>query len=473
VYELVEVFVKRMIRRARVFSTVSIAIASTVFALAQSARPGTPLGYTPGALPTSLRVAAATPGTAIQHVVIIMKENRSFDEYFGRFPGADGATRGTMSNGQTVDLGETPDPMPNDINHEPTDWETAYHGGAMDGFDKEPGAFSASGQNLAYSQMFEQDIPNYWKYARRYGLGDRFFSAYKGASFANNLFAVAGQSGQYDSSLGGRYIYNLPYSARKSKLGPWGCDDPADTLVTMTTSDGSRSSAFPCFGFRSMPNILEESGVSWSMYGANHTSGFAHNALDSLRQIRYDPAMWSHVKRASDFTNDVRLGRLPAVTWIASPHNEHPPDSACSGENETVRYVNAIMNSPQWPTTAIFVFWDEWGGFYDHVAPPQIDSTSYGFRTPLLVISPYSKLGLSSDGGSVVHTFFSQESTLKFIETNWSLPSLTPRDQNANNMMDFFDFTAPLKQSLILAERSCPALPPALAAEVAEHPDDY
>jgi phospholipase C len=392
--------------------------------------------------------AAAAAVTQIQHIVIIQKENRSFDEYFGQFPGADGATSGTMSNGQVVQLGQTPDPMPNDIKHTPQDWAKAYDGGKMDGFDKEQGAFSKTGQNLAYSQMSQSQIPNYWAYAQTYALGDRMFAPWKGGSFPNNVFAVAAQTGQYDPTLNFGWMYgNSPVNPTTS-LKAWGCDTPAGTTELMMNPNGSTFTTYPCFDFQALPNELSAAGVSWKFYNdLADGSGFKHNGLDAIGPVRNDPSLWSNVVSRKTFFTDAKAGNLPAVSWVIGQHLEHPPSTACAGENETVQMVNAIMNGPDWPSTAIFIYWDEWGGFYDHVAPPQIDGVSYGFRVPLLIISPYTKVGPSANGGSIDDTTFSALSLLKTIEDNWSLPSLTPKDAAANDMLDAFDFTAPPSQS--------------------------
>jgi phospholipase C len=399
------------------------------------------------------RPAATTP---IKHVVILMKENRSFDSYFGRFPGADGATTGKLSNGTTVSLTRTPDPAPNDINHNGDSWQAAYDGGKMDGFDQEAGAYTASGRQLAYSQMRRRQIPNYWAYAKHYGLGDRFFADWKGPSFGNNLYSVAAQAGQYDSSQGNRIPYFIPVSNFVPRLSPWGCDSPPDTVVTMMSTVGDRmGEAFPCFNFPSLPNTLQNHGMSWDFYGAPGDQGYAHNALDALSSVRNNQAMWSHVRPIASFAKAASAGSLPAVSWIASAQNEHPPYSACDGENETVSFMNALMKGPDWRSTAVFIYWDEWGGFYDHVPPPQINAVSYGFRVPFIVISPWTAVGSSADGGVISHTLYSQASVLKFVEDNWRLPSLTPSDGSANDVMDMFDFHAPRKPKLILSTRKC------------------
>ncbi len=408
------------------------------------------LAAAPGA--PAVVVASVTP---IKHVVVIMKENRSFDEYFGRFPGANGATTAKKHDGTVVSLVETPDALPNDIGHSQDSFTLAYDGGKMDRFDLEKGAYSSTGKPLALSQMYQRDIPNYWAYASRYAIADRFFAAWKGASFANNLYEIAAQAGIYDATLNGRTVSGIPQSRSVAKLKYWGCDDPADTLVQMfNPTTGRHTSMFPCFNFPALPNRLANNGISWRFYGRQTL----HDGLDALKPVRYNSNLWSQVVPASQFLTDVANNALPSVSWIVGSHLEHPPASTCGGENETVSYVNAIMNNPAWSSTVVFIVWDEWGGFYDHVPPPQIDGISYGFRVPLIAISPFTKVGSGPDGGSISSTLYSHESILKFIEDNWGIPSLTAADGRANDMMDIFDFSRTPNRRLVLPMRTCPSL---------------
>ncbi len=336
----------------------------------------------------------------------------------------------------------------------------------MDGFDLETGAFSQTGENLAYTQMTQDKIPNYWAYAERYAIGDHMFADFDGASFANNVAGVAAQYGQYDPTIGYRAVHTLPSTNRP---GPkrWGCDESPDGIVEMIGPDGSLSAGSPCFNFPALPNILSQYGVSWKYYADSTQENFVHNGLDAIRSIRYNTSLWSKVVPFSQFTVDAASGNLPAVSWVLGTNLEHPPETACLGENETVQLVNAVMQGPAWSSTAVFVYWDEWGGFYDHEPPPQVDNTSYGIRVPLLVISPWTKYGISVDGGSISSTFYSQASTLKFIEDNWNLPPLNPRDAGANDMMDMFDFGQVPKAALILTPHTCQPLSPAEQALLA------
>src|SRR5439155_17473310 len=126
----------------------------------------------------------------------------------------------------------------------------------------------------------------------------------------------------------------------------------------------AKSTAWPCFDFRGLPNVLSEYGVSWAMYTDPTKKQNIHNVMDALTPIRNDPVMWSNVRDLSEFLPAVQAGTLPAVSWLNSPVNDHPPNSICKGENDAVTYVNAIMNSPLWSSTAIVIQYDEWGGFY-------------------------------------------------------------------------------------------------------------
>lgn len=399
--------------------------------------------------------------TPLQHIVLVFKENRSFDHYFGKYPGANGATRGEMHDGTVIDLVPAIDPNPVDPGHQNGDWIKAYNNGEMNGFDLEKDAFLPGGYPIVYSQMDESQIPNYWAYARRYGLADNFFADYEGSSFANNLFRYAAQTGKEDPTTGNRAAIGLPGGITREGRTRGGCDLPPDFSVQMQNLDKTISSAWPCFTFQALPNLLGDSGVTWKLYADPDDVTFAHVTLDAIAQTRYDPVLWSNVVSFDDFEADAAAGTLPSVSLVQATLTDHPAESsACEGENQLVELTNAVMNGPDWSSTAIITNWDEWGGFYDHVAPPIVDDLSYGFRVPALVVSPWVKYGGGSDGGYISSTFYSHASPIKLIETNWSLPSLNSRDASANDMLDFFDFDQTPKAPLILSQRSCPHATP-------------
>lgn len=376
----------------------------------------------------------------IQHIVFIVKENRTFDNYFGTFPNANGATSGTLSTGQVIPLGHTPDVMPNDIAHNWTAVHMAVDGGKMDKFDLiQGGGTLVNGTPLAYTQLQQSDIPNYWAYAQTFVLSDNTFSSLEGPSFPNHLYTVAAQSGG---------AINLP----NNTVGDWGCDAPANATVQILDPDGTQHVQFPCFDFQTVADSLQSKGISWKYYAPGQgQSGYIWSTLDEIRHIRFG-SMWNtNVVSDTQFITDAQNGNLPAVSWLVTSIalSDHPPNSACQGENWTVQQVNAIMQGPDWKSTAIFLTWDDFGGFYDHVPPPTVDNYGFGPRVPMIIISPFAKTEFVS------HTQYEFSSVLKFIETRFGITALTGRDAVANDMTDSFDFTQPPRPPLILQTRAC------------------
>ncbi len=379
--------------------------------------------------------------TKIQHIVFIVKENRTFDNYFGMFPGANGATSGKISTGATIPLGHTPDKTPHDIAH---DWQSALlaiDGGKMDKFDLITGGNSPPGQYLSYTQLVEADIPNYFAYARNFVLADNMFSSLTGPSFPNHLYTVGATSGG---------AINNPVNSG----GKWGCDADAGSTVDVMDNSGTITHVPPCFDFQTLADSLQTAGITWRYYApAKGQPGYIWSALDAVSHIRNGPLWTSNVMLDSQFATDAQNGNLPAVSWLVADaiNSEHPPDSSCVGENWTVQQLNAIMNGPSWNSTAVFITWDDFGGFYDHVPPPKADPFGFGPRVPLLIISPFAKKGLIS------HTLYEFSSFLVFAEKRFKLQPLTARDMLANDMTDSFDFTQQPLPPLVLTPRAvCP-----------------
>jgi phospholipase C len=250
----------------------------------------------------------------IKHIVFIVKENRTFDNYFGTFPGADGATSGTISTGEVIPLGQAPDMTPRDIDHSYQAAIEAIDGGAMDRFDLIPGG-NVNGDFLAYTQYKESDIPNYFKYARHFVLADAFFSSLQGPSFPNHLYTVGAQSGG---------AINNPANSN----GRWGCDAPANSRVETLEDDGEFGHVYPCFDFDTLADRLEERGLSWRYYAPGEgQSGYIWSALDAIRHIRLTSLWTQHVVATEQFVVDASNGNLPAVSWLVtkSGTSEHPP----------------------------------------------------------------------------------------------------------------------------------------------------
>jgi phospholipase C len=451
---------------------------------------GAVAGYGPTGCGGSPSHAATTP---IKHVIFLVKENRTFDVYFGKFPGANGATTGKIHTGATVQLAPLIDHGAIDINH---CWQcalTAYADGGMDGFDLiEPGGSILNhGVPLGYQVASEADIPNYYALARAFGLSDNFFSSLHGPSFPNHLYTIAAQSGGVtdnpppvapmstigdappvgpctspldcpssgQAGLEPTNIKPYPYTT-----GVWGCDADPKVRVPVYDEEGEIEMLYPCLDIPTLGDSLTAAGVTWRMYaptravpedgGFQATNGYVWTVYDAIRHAR-DSSEWkSHIVPTEQFVTDAEAGDLPQVSWISTPSDvsEHTPHSVCEGENWTVSLVQALAAGPEWADSAMFITWDDFGGFYDHVPPQQIDEYGLGFRVPLLVVSPWAKTGF------IDHTQGEFSSVLRFIEEDFNVSSLTARDQQGNttDLTQFFDFSQKPAALPALTPRVCP-----------------
>ncbi len=331
-----------------------------------SGKPTQSPSLAPTASPTARPPAATRP---IEHIVIIFKENHTFDNYFGRFPGADGIT-----------LPQAHNPPDFDPPHDHTTW--THH----------------IGHGAIQQQYTREDIPAYYAYAEQFTLCDRYFSEVGGPSDPNHLMLITADSPVVDA-----------FSASKSP------------------------SMRPPFDLPSLPANLSAAGISWRNYG-----GFI---FDDITALKKSP----NSVPSAQFALDAAAGKLPAVSWLFAHDtdglDEHPPAPLGPGEAWTVTQVNAIIQGGLWPKTAIFITWDDWGGWSDHVVPPNVEQWTdgtqfrYGSRVGCIVLGPYAKSGYIS------HVLHSHISLLKFCETTFSLPTLSARDAAADDMSDCFDFT--------------------------------
>jgi phospholipase C len=370
----------------------------------------------------------------IKHVVFVIKENRTFDQLFGRYPGANGVTVGNDQGSQRP-LTRALDKLPADINHCYECALRAWDHGKMDGF----ATISEPADRWAYTQYEPDQIPNLWRWAERFVLGDNFFASAQGPSFPNHLFTIAATSaGTHENPVQDKKVLYQRHRAT-GLFKAWGCDSVESAYVRVTSSEGVTEKVPPCFDLETEGDLLSKAGIPWAYYSATqYQNGYLWSAYDAVRHVRQNPDVWQkHIFPVDGLVRDVRDGLLPPVTWVTPrfPLSDHPEYSMCWGENWTTRIVNTIMRSPMWKDTAIFVTWDDYGGFYDHVPPPQVDGFGFGIRVPLLVISPYAKEGY------VDHTLGEFSSILRFIEDNWGLTQLTHRDRDAFNMTEAFDFS--------------------------------
>ncbi len=407
-------------------------LAAALLLAAGCARAGAEIARSPDPAGRPPRFDASSLRTRwpIKHVVFIIKENRSFDHLFGRFPGANGARAGS-DHGALRPLAPAVDRTRSDFPHDYEISVASIDGGRMDGFDTGPVA-----HDYAYTQFRRRQIPNYWRFARAFVLADNFFASAQGPSFPNHLFTIAATSGGTLSNPGqpGDELGEI-YSEGFAKT--WGCD-MEEGFVTVYDSEGDAERVPPCFDFLTEGDLLDRAGIPWAYYAATNTQkGYIWSAYAAIRRYRENPEAWrKHVLPVDGLVRDIRDGRLPPVTWVTPRFevSDHPEYSMCRGENWSTRVIDAIMRSPMWEDTAIFLTWDDWGGFYDHVPPRQVDHVGFGIRVPLLVISPYAKPGF------VLSTEAEFSSVLRFIEDNWGLTQLTERDARADDLAGAFDF---------------------------------
>ena len=390
----------------------------------------------------------------IHHVVVIVKENHTFDNYFGSFPGAEGTSSCQLKN-SSITCPHAPDKTPRDLCHEHHCALTDWNHGLMNGWEGVSGSDSF-GDHLAWAQYQEADIPNYWQYARTFALGDHFFANVLGPSFPGHTFVLAAQAG---------WAFDNPPVAQNLLAGHpfWGCDEiKSDTVSILQGGSCTVQEVFPCFKIPSIPDVLPL-GLTWKFYGSNFyilpEIWSMFNAIDSIRN---GPG-WANVVNAKTLTDDIKNHTLPNVVWLVNQDlaDEHPRiGGVCDGENWTVSYINKIMQSDYWKDTAILFTMDDFGGWYDHVAPPRqygCDSNNpygLGFRLPLIVISPYAK----------PHYIFKevaeQASIPRFIEKVFGAPTLSSldpaaQDGQANDLMNAFDFSQTPLPPLILPTRTC------------------
>lgn len=378
----------------------------------------------------------------IKHVVFIIKENHTYDNLFGRFPGADGASYAAAGT-RYVPMARMPDHLTSDIQHDGNSAGAAINDGRMNLFYSLPGA-QQRGINYADASYIRSSIPNYWKYAQTYTLADRFFSTIRGPSFPNHLATIAAQSGGAVDNPGG---VNLPTTPRT-----WGCDSIPSFRVTVRTASNALVQQRPCFDFPTLVDEANRHHVSWRYYAPQPGHlGYVWDALDAVKHIRYGTAWAQADVPQQRFARDVRRGRLAAVSWLIPDvsHSEHPPASECMGENWTVRQINAIMRSPMWSSTAIVLTWDDFGGFYDHVPPPNRGNLGFGPRVPAIIISPYAR------SHTVDTNTYDFSSVVRLAEDVFHLGHLSSFDRTAGDLRHAFNFQQRPRAPLVLRQRHC------------------
>jgi phospholipase C len=405
----------------------------------------------PNPTPTPASTPTPRPSAQIQHVVIIFQENRTVDNLFNGFPGADTVTSGLNSAGATVPLQQIDLATPYDIDHSHRGFTTEFATGAMNGFDLVGSGTCRSTcppKNLrAYGYVPPSQAAPYWTMARQYTFADRMFQTNEGPSFPAHQYIISGTSLASTSSP-------LLFSENPRAPGGGntaGCDSPPGSLVDLidpSTGDQSQT-APPCGDHPALFDLLDQHGISWRYYLPNVGPGL-WNGPDALSHIRNGPDYANMRMPNTAILTDIQNNALPGVSWVipTAAQSDHAYSTDGTGPAYVASIVNAIGNSPYWNSTAIFVTWDDWGGWYDHVKPQAYNAYELGFRVPLIVISPYAKPGYVSH---VQHEF---GSILRFTEENFGLGSLGYTDARADNLADCFNLSgAPIAFRTIQANR--------------------
>jgi phospholipase C len=380
----------------------------------------------------------------IQNVVVIFQENRTPDNLFGSnpsfLPGVDIATSGINSQGQQIPL--TPVSLANnyDLSHAHRAFVSMYDNGNMDGADKIPANCNQGAKNCPPSNPQFKYVDNstgtvdpYFQMAEQYTFGDRMFQTNQGPSFPAHQFIISGTSAPTpDSNL---FAAENPLGVPKAGNNT-GCTAPSAEFVRMIDPSGSESQKmYPCFDHQTLADLLDNAGVSWRYYAPSPGSIWTGpNAIQHLR-LGSD---WSNnvVLHSAQVLNDIDNGNLANVSWVipTGQESDHAGSNQGLGPSWVASIVNKIGNSQYWDNTVIIITWDDWGGWYDHVAPSVINSYEYGFRVPLIIVSPFARQGYVSH---VTHDF---GSILNFIEGVYQLPSLGYADSMADDLSDCFDF---------------------------------
>ncbi len=312
--------------------------------------------------------------------MVIVQENHTFDNYFGAFPGADGI-KNDPSQVHPFHLSGAI----NDLCHSTACAHAAYDNGKMDGF------LRSEGSNETFGYYDQSDIPYYWSLAQNYTLFDDYFTSAMGPSLPNHLYVVAGQDDGVNDSV----------SNQRSNLN-----------------------------IGSIAANLEAANVPWAYYSPYDVGN--ENALGLIASVAGNATMLQHLKSTDSFLTDLQAGNMPSVSYVATSdgYNEHPPADIAAGQAWVKSVVSAIQSSPYWSSSVIFLTWDDYGGWYDHVVPPQVDKHGLGFRVPLLMISPLAKHGY------VDHTLSDHTSLMKFIERAFGIPHVTRREGTSSDLTE-------------------------------------
>jgi phospholipase C len=399
----------------------------------------------------SRKVPAAHLLSPIKHVVLVIQENRTFNNFFATYPGADGTTTGAVvansqcgiSKNQTIALAKANLVTPKDLVHNYQGFRTARHGGKMDAFDNILTNAGTPECTYPYQYVDPSQIQPYWDIAQQYVLAEHMFTTQGSSSFTGHQDLIAGGTIVEPNEA----MVNLPTCSGGTCR--WGCDAPAGThtsLISKSNVYRPGKGPFPCTNkfttnYPTLRDLLDAKGVSWKYYVPSpccNTNGRLFTAYDVVYAVRYGPEWKTNISTPqTNIFNDISSGTLPAVSWLIpdTPDSDHPGDKVDNGPSWVASVVNAIGQSPYWNSTAIIIVWDDWGGLYDNLNPQQVGYGGLGLRVPALIVSAYAKAGLIST------TNYEFGSILKYVENNWRLGTLGGSDERATSIIDCFDYS--------------------------------
>jgi phospholipase C len=391
----------------------------------------------------------------IQHIVVIIQENRSLDNLFQGFPGADTQSYGYDSAGKKIRLGQIPLQTSWDVDHSAQAFFDACNGSGsfpgtdcrMNGFNKESVSCGRRHRPACpikyppYAYVPPAETRLYFEMGERYVLADEMFASnFDQSSFVAHQYLIAAQSAS---------AVNFPNS------NEWGCEGGAGDRVPIVTQ-GRRvdygDSERVCFDYATLGDELDARKVSWRYYTARtpYGNGALWSAYSAVKHVYYGPDWEKNViSPQTRFFADAKSD-LPAVSWVTPTcqNSDHASCKSNTGPDWVASLVNAVGQSKYWDSTAIFVTWDDPGGWYDHVPPKMLDYDGLGFRVPLLVISPYAKKGYVS------HVHYELASILRFVEDREGLPALSASDRRAASpAADCFDFNQPPRKFITIQTR--------------------
>ncbi len=390
------------------------------------------------------RPQSGSPSSPISHVVIVVQENRTFNDLFATFPGTVGTTTGKELIGSTVEpinLTEERLESPRTLRHTYGGYKTAYHDGAMDAFNlirfQTDGKYEGS---LPYQYVNPADVAPYWDIASDYAIADHMFTTQGSSSFPAHQ----------DLIRGGTAIDSTESLIDDPNKTPWGCPAPPGTSTEVITTrlrymrhgPPPCTSDFPSSGnYETLQELLDAKSVSWKYYTPSYqgSTGAIWNAFLVIASVFNDKTEWNaHISQPeTNIFTDITGGTLPSVSWVIPDgiNSDHPGYTSDTGPSWVASVVNAIGESSYWNSTAVVVVWDDWGGFYDEVKPPKLDKQGGpGFRVPMLIASPY--VGKNE----ISHDTFEFGSIVRFIEDNWNLGRLGTTDETTKSISSMFDF---------------------------------